>query len=119
MKIYRHAVFPITLRVALLFPGISVYAIADSSSCGSSNTTSISGDETEPCNLSSGENLTVIKGASINAPDRTWAETGVGGSYNWNDGNSFIYGQTSVNTSLNNFADSYELSAKIGLRMKW
>ncbi|WP_047769914.1 MULTISPECIES: hypothetical protein, partial [Xenorhabdus] len=68
MKIYRHVVFPITLRVALLFPGISVYAIADSSSCGSSNTTSISGDVTEPCNLSSGENLTVIKGASINAP---------------------------------------------------
>ncbi|WP_338805018.1 autotransporter outer membrane beta-barrel domain-containing protein [Xenorhabdus griffiniae] len=50
--------------------------------------------------------------------DRTWAETGIGGSYNWNDGNSFIYGQTSVNTSLNNF-DSYELSAKIGLRMTW
>ncbi|CAM4003260.1 autotransporter outer membrane beta-barrel domain-containing protein [Xenorhabdus thuongxuanensis] len=51
--------------------------------------------------------------------DRTWAETGVGGSYNWNDGNSFIYGQTSVNTSLNNFADSYKVSAKIGLRMTW
>ncbi|WP_053014335.1 MULTISPECIES: autotransporter outer membrane beta-barrel domain-containing protein [Xenorhabdus] len=51
--------------------------------------------------------------------DRTWAETGVGGSYNWNDGNSFIYGQTSVNTSLNNFADSYELNAKIGLRVTW
>ncbi|WP_340618047.1 autotransporter outer membrane beta-barrel domain-containing protein [Xenorhabdus entomophaga] len=51
--------------------------------------------------------------------DRTWAETGVGGSYNWNDGNSFIYGQTSVNTSLNNFADSYELSAKIGLKVTW
>ncbi|OKP05696.1 autotransporter outer membrane beta-barrel domain-containing protein [Xenorhabdus eapokensis] len=51
--------------------------------------------------------------------DHTWGETGVGGSYNWNDENSFIYGQTSVNTSLNNFADSYELSAKIGLRVMW
>ncbi|WP_187650841.1 autotransporter outer membrane beta-barrel domain-containing protein, partial [Xenorhabdus indica] len=51
--------------------------------------------------------------------DRTWGETGIGGSYSWNDSHSFVYGQTSVNTSLNNFADSYELSAKIGLRMTW
>ncbi|MEX0446537.1 autotransporter outer membrane beta-barrel domain-containing protein [Xenorhabdus sp. SGI246] len=51
--------------------------------------------------------------------DRTWGETGIGGSYSWNKGNSLVYGQTSVNTSLNNFADSYELSAKIGLRMTW
>ncbi|MBD2813978.1 autotransporter outer membrane beta-barrel domain-containing protein [Xenorhabdus sp. Flor] len=51
--------------------------------------------------------------------DRTWGETGIGGSYSWNNSNSFVYGQTSVNTSLNNFADSYELSAKIGLRMTW
>ncbi|CDG17325.1 autotransporter outer membrane beta-barrel domain-containing protein [Xenorhabdus doucetiae] len=51
--------------------------------------------------------------------DRTWAESGVGGSYSWNDNNSFVYGQTSVNTSLNNFADSYELSAKIGLKATW
>ncbi|WP_165579097.1 hypothetical protein [Photorhabdus sp. RW14-46] len=67
MKIYRHAVLPIALRVALFFPGISVNAIA-ASPCGSSNTTSISGDETEPYNLSSGENLLVNKGASIDAP---------------------------------------------------
>ncbi|MBC8946139.1 autotransporter protein YapJ [Xenorhabdus indica] len=51
--------------------------------------------------------------------DRTWGETGIGGSYSWNDSHSFVYGQTSVNTSLNNFADSYELSAKIGLRVTW
>ncbi|MBD2796311.1 autotransporter outer membrane beta-barrel domain-containing protein, partial [Xenorhabdus sp. 18] len=51
--------------------------------------------------------------------DRTWAETGVGGSYSWNDNNSLVYGQTSINTSLNNFADSYELSAKIGLKATW
>ncbi|OTA16213.1 autotransporter protein YapJ [Xenorhabdus vietnamensis] len=69
MKIYRHAVFPITLRVALLFQGISVDAIADSSSCSASNTiTTISGNETVPCNLSQGENLTIKKNASIDAP---------------------------------------------------
>ncbi|WP_340615042.1 hypothetical protein [Xenorhabdus thailandensis] len=68
MKIYRHAVLPIALRVALFFPGISVNAIV-ASPCGSSNTTSISGDETtSPYNLSSGENLLVNKGVSIDAP---------------------------------------------------
>ncbi|WP_244967816.1 autotransporter outer membrane beta-barrel domain-containing protein [Xenorhabdus budapestensis] len=55
----------------------------------------------------------------LSGNDPTWGETGVGGSYSWNKGNSFVYGQTSVNTSLNNFADSYELSAKIGLRVTW
>ncbi|CEE91887.1 putative Outer membrane autotransporter barrel [Xenorhabdus nematophila str. Anatoliense] len=69
MKIYRHAVFPITLRVTLLFSGISIDAIAESSSCGSSNTeTTISRNETAPCNLSQGENLTIKKNASIDAP---------------------------------------------------
>ncbi|MCC8379032.1 autotransporter outer membrane beta-barrel domain-containing protein [Xenorhabdus sp. PB30.3] len=51
--------------------------------------------------------------------DLTWGETGVGGSYSWDNRNSFIYGQTSINTSLNNFADSYELSAKIGIKVMW
>ncbi|WP_338883292.1 autotransporter outer membrane beta-barrel domain-containing protein [Xenorhabdus sp. TH1] len=50
--------------------------------------------------------------------DRTWGETGIGGSYSWKDNQSVVYGQTSVNTSLNNF-DSYELSAKVGLRVIW
>ncbi|WP_340615041.1 autotransporter outer membrane beta-barrel domain-containing protein [Xenorhabdus thailandensis] len=51
--------------------------------------------------------------------DRTWGETGAGGFYSWDDGKYSVSGQTSVNTSLNNFADSYELNAKIGLRMTW
>ncbi|MBE8595165.1 autotransporter outer membrane beta-barrel domain-containing protein [Xenorhabdus sp. BG5] len=71
--------------------------------------------------LGSNDAVDVENVAFHGGSDRTWAETGIGGSYNWNDGNSFIYGQTSVNTntSLNNFADSYELSAKIGLRVTW
>ncbi|PHM60122.1 autotransporter outer membrane beta-barrel domain-containing protein [Xenorhabdus ishibashii] len=68
MKIYRRAVLPIALRVALFFPGISVNTIVVASSCGSSNTTTISDNETNPYNLSSCENLIINKGASINAP---------------------------------------------------
>ncbi|MGJ0577612.1 hypothetical protein ACR71G_05715 [Xenorhabdus bovienii] len=44
---------------------------------------------------------------------------GASGSYSWDNGKSFVYGQASANTSLNNFADSYELKAKIGLRTTW
>ncbi|MGJ0577415.1 autotransporter outer membrane beta-barrel domain-containing protein, partial [Xenorhabdus bovienii] len=60
MRIYRYAVLPIALKVALFFPGMSVNAIA-ASSCK----TTISEDRTEPCNLSNGESLTIDKGVSI------------------------------------------------------
>ncbi|MCG3471379.1 autotransporter outer membrane beta-barrel domain-containing protein [Xenorhabdus bovienii] len=51
--------------------------------------------------------------------ERIWGEAGTGGSYSWDNRKSFVYGQTSVNTSLNNFADSYELNAKIGIKVAW
>lgn len=51
--------------------------------------------------------------------DRTWGEAGAGGAYSWGNSKYFVYGQSSVNTSLNNFADSYELSAKIGIKATW
>ncbi|MDE1493609.1 hypothetical protein KKJ25_01130, partial [Xenorhabdus bovienii] len=63
MRIYRYAVLPIALKVALFFPGMSVNAIA-ASPCK----TIISEDRTEPCNLSDGENLTIDKGVSIDIP---------------------------------------------------
>ncbi|MDC9607299.1 beta strand repeat-containing protein, partial [Xenorhabdus griffiniae] len=64
MKIYERIVFRIALRVVLFISGMNVNAIAVASSCGPS----ISDAETEPCNLSSGDNLIINKGASINAP---------------------------------------------------
>ncbi|MDC9591279.1 autotransporter outer membrane beta-barrel domain-containing protein [Xenorhabdus sp. XENO-10] len=68
MRVYRHAVLPMAIRIALFFSGMSVDAIA-ASSCGFSNTkTIISENETEPCNLSNGENLTIKKNASIDVP---------------------------------------------------
>ena len=44
---------------------------------------------------------------------------GVGGSYNWNDDKYSLYGEASLNTSLANFADSYELKGTAGFRLKW
>ncbi|MBD1228058.1 autotransporter-associated beta strand repeat-containing protein, partial [Xenorhabdus griffiniae] len=64
MKIYERIVLRIALRVVLFISGMNVNAIAVASSCGPS----ISDAETEPCNLSSGDNLIINKGASINAP---------------------------------------------------
>jgi outer membrane autotransporter protein len=51
--------------------------------------------------------------------DRTWGETGVGGSYSWGSGRYLVYGQTSVNTSLSNSASNYELGGKIGFKVVW
>jgi outer membrane autotransporter protein len=51
--------------------------------------------------------------------DRLWGGLGVGGSYNWNDDKYSIYGEGLVNTSLNNFGDSYSLKGTVGFRMRW
>uniref|UniRef100_UPI00236033EE autotransporter family protein n=1 Tax=Brucella anthropi TaxID=529 RepID=UPI00236033EE len=41
--------------------------------------------------------------------DKTWAGIGAGGTYAWADNKYAIYGEGSVNTGLNHFADSYAL----------
>ncbi|SPL62517.1 autotransporter outer membrane beta-barrel domain-containing protein [Ochrobactrum soli] len=51
--------------------------------------------------------------------DRLWGGVGLGGSYNWNDDKYSIYGEGIVNTSLNNFGDSYTLKGNVGFRVKW
>ncbi|APX68048.1 autotransporter outer membrane beta-barrel domain-containing protein [Brucella sp. 09RB8471] len=51
--------------------------------------------------------------------DRVWGGIGIGGSYNWNDDKYSIYGEGLVNTSLNNFADSYSIKGQLGFRVKW
>ncbi|WP_245410123.1 autotransporter outer membrane beta-barrel domain-containing protein [Falsochrobactrum shanghaiense] len=51
--------------------------------------------------------------------DRTWAGLGLGGTYAWNDDKYAVYGEGAVNTSLNNFAKSYDLKGTIGFRVKW
>ncbi|WP_245737337.1 autotransporter outer membrane beta-barrel domain-containing protein [Xenorhabdus japonica] len=57
--------------------------------------------------------------AFISGNDRIWGDMGAGGSYSWDNGKSSVYGQASANTSLNNFTDSYELKAKIGIKTTW
>lgn len=54
-----------------------------------------------------------------NRADRLWGGIGLGGSYNWNDDKYSLYGEASVNTSLENFADSYDLKGTAGLRVSW
>ncbi len=51
--------------------------------------------------------------------DRLWGGLGIGGSYNWNDDKYSIYGEGLVNTSLNNFGDSYSIKGQAGFKVKW
>ncbi|PYE86408.1 autotransporter outer membrane beta-barrel domain-containing protein [Phyllobacterium leguminum] len=51
--------------------------------------------------------------------DRTWGGIGGGGTYSWADGKYALYGEVSVDTSLEHFADSYKLTGNVGLKVKW
>nr|WP_235892045.1 autotransporter outer membrane beta-barrel domain-containing protein [[Ochrobactrum] teleogrylli] len=51
--------------------------------------------------------------------DRVWGGLGIGGTYNWDDDKYSIYGEGLINTSLNNFGDSYSVKGQVGLRVKW
>uniref|UniRef100_UPI00235F1F96 autotransporter family protein n=1 Tax=Brucella anthropi TaxID=529 RepID=UPI00235F1F96 len=51
--------------------------------------------------------------------DRTWAGIGAGGTYSWADNKYSVYGEGSINTSLNHFADSYALKGTVGFKVKW
>lgn len=61
----------------------------------------------------------VVSGAELNtANDKTWAGIGWGANIAW-DNQYAIYGQGTVNTSLNHFGESYSVSGTIGFRMRW
>ncbi|PYE89002.1 outer membrane autotransporter protein [Phyllobacterium leguminum] len=51
--------------------------------------------------------------------DRTWGGIGTGGTYSWADGKYALYGEVSVDTSLENFADSYKVNGNAGLKVSW
>ncbi|WP_425524441.1 autotransporter outer membrane beta-barrel domain-containing protein [Agrobacterium fabrum] len=51
--------------------------------------------------------------------DRVWAGLGLGGTYSWDDDKYSIYGEALVQTSLNDFGDSYSVKGQVGLRVKW
>lgn len=63
-----------------------------------------------------------IKVAGVNfstGNDRTWGGIGAGGTHSWADGKYALYGEGSINTSLNHFADSYTLKGSVGFKVKW
>ncbi|WP_374817918.1 autotransporter outer membrane beta-barrel domain-containing protein, partial [Brucella grignonensis] len=51
--------------------------------------------------------------------DGTWGGIGAGGTYAWADNKYAIYGEGSINTSLNHFTDSYALKGNLGFKVKW
>ncbi|MFC7288400.1 autotransporter outer membrane beta-barrel domain-containing protein [Herminiimonas glaciei] len=59
-----------------------------------------------------------VAGTSFaSANERLWGGVGVGGSYSWADGKYKVYGEGSVNTSLNRFGDSYALAGIVGIKI--
>ncbi|MEN5278222.1 autotransporter outer membrane beta-barrel domain-containing protein, partial [Brucella sp. TWI432] len=51
--------------------------------------------------------------------DDTWGGIGAGGTYAWADNKYALYGEGSINTSLNHFSDSYALKGNVGFKVKW
>ncbi|UWF60410.1 autotransporter outer membrane beta-barrel domain-containing protein [Brucella sp. 2716] len=51
--------------------------------------------------------------------DDSWGGIGGGATYAWADNKYVLYGEGSINTSLNHFADSYILQGNIGLKVRW
>ncbi|WP_420043093.1 autotransporter outer membrane beta-barrel domain-containing protein [Agrobacterium tumefaciens] len=68
-----------------------------------------------------------LEGTSVNVQgvsfasrdDRIWGGLGLGGTYSWDDDKYSIYGEALVQTSLNDFGDSYSVKGQVGLRVKW
>jgi len=53
-----------------------------------------------------------------NNTDPLWAGMGLGGSYRWADKKYTIYGEGTMNTSINHIGDSYAFKATIGFQAK-
>lgn len=67
----------------------------------------------------SGTKVRVSTEDFINKSERLWGGIGLGGSYTWDDDKYTIYGEGSVNTSLQHFGDSYTYKGSMGIRVKW
>ncbi|WP_428936666.1 autotransporter outer membrane beta-barrel domain-containing protein [Brucella sp. NF 2815] len=66
-----------------------------------------------------GTRLDVAETSFASRNDRLWGGVGVGGSYNWDNDKYSIYGEGVINTSLDQFADSYTLKGNVGFKMRW
>ncbi|MBO9517395.1 MAG: autotransporter-associated beta strand repeat-containing protein [Porphyrobacter sp.] len=54
-----------------------------------------------------------------NRPNRFWAGLGLGGANSWNNGQITAFAEANLDTSLDNPVDSYELTGRLGLKIKW
>ncbi|GAA5628314.1 adhesin BmaC autotransporter [Brucella sp. NBRC 12953] len=67
-----------------------------------------------------GENRINYAGTGMaSAYDKSFAGIGFGGTYAWADNKYALYGEGSINTSLNHFADSYTIKGNLGFKVKW
>lgn len=66
-----------------------------------------------------GTNVNVQGVSFASRDDRIWGGLGLGGTYSWNGDKYSIYGEALVQTSLNDFGDSYSAKGQVGLRVKW
>ena len=55
----------------------------------------------------------------ISERDELWGGLGVGGTYSWNSDKYALYSEVTVNTSLENFGDSYSVNGTGGFRIRW
>lgn len=61
-----------------------------------------------------------LAGVSLaSGQDRLWGGLGFGGSYDFDNQRYSLFGEGLVNTSLNNFGDSYTLKGNVGFRVHW
>lgn len=51
--------------------------------------------------------------------DRQWGGLGVGGSYSWGDDKYIVHGEIKLDSSLENFNDSYAVTGNVGIKMRW
>lgn len=51
--------------------------------------------------------------------DRLWGGLGVGGTYSFDNECYSLFGEGLINTSLNNFGNSYALKGNVGFRVHW
>ncbi|MBB2972181.1 autotransporter outer membrane beta-barrel domain-containing protein [Mesorhizobium sp. RMAD-H1] len=51
--------------------------------------------------------------------EKTWAEIGAGGTYNWNDDRYVLFGAISAQTGLAHPGESYKFTGNAGFKVKW
>lgn len=66
-----------------------------------------------------GSNILVAGSGFSQNRDNLWGGIGAGGTYSWANDKYALYGEGSINTSLQNFADSYTIKGNVGLLIRW